>query len=235
MARPVPPERFDAILRAATAVFLRSGYRRTQMADVAAELGVAKGTLYLYVESKEALLEQVLLHADRTEPVALPRALPVPTPRPGAILRKVRARIRKEASLPLLAAASRRRRAADAPAELRGIVAELLRLLASHRDAIKLLDRCAPDYPELAAVWLDEGRTGVLALLEAWLRKRIAAGQLAPVADVRATARIVVELAAFWAVHRHWDPTPQTPGWSDAAVEAALVEFVERALRGDLP
>ena len=113
MARSTPPDRFDALIRAATAVFLRQGYRRTQMADVAEELGVAKGTLYLYVESKEALFEQALLHADRAEPIPLPRTLPIPTPRPGGTLRKVKQRMLRETALPALAAALRRRRAPD--------------------------------------------------------------------------------------------------------------------------
>lgn len=235
MARPVPPDRFDAILRAATAVFLRAGYRRTQMADVAAELSVAKGTLYLYVESKEALLEQVLLHADRREPVPLPRALPIPTPKAGALRRRVRARIRDEASLPLLVAATKRARSYDAQRELREIASELFHLLAAHRDGIKLLDRIAPDFPELAAAWFDDGRGGVLALLEAYLRKRTRSRQLVPVRDPATTARIVLELIVFWAVHRHWDPAHSHSQLDDAAVEASVVEFVERALRGDLP
>ena len=64
MARSIPKDRFQDLLEAATAVFLEQGYRRTQMADVAARMGVAKGTLYLYVESKDALFDAVLRHAD---------------------------------------------------------------------------------------------------------------------------------------------------------------------------
>ena len=36
------------------------GFRRTQMLHVAEDLGRAKGTVYLYVESKSALLDLVL-------------------------------------------------------------------------------------------------------------------------------------------------------------------------------
>lgn len=45
----------DIILDAADRLFARFGYRRTAMDDVAAEAGVAKGTLYLYFDSKAAL------------------------------------------------------------------------------------------------------------------------------------------------------------------------------------
>ena len=56
MARSIPVGRLEHLVDCATSVFIDQGYRRTQMADVADALGVAKGTLYLYVESKEALV-----------------------------------------------------------------------------------------------------------------------------------------------------------------------------------
>jgi AcrR family transcriptional regulator len=45
----------EAILAAALTLFGRYGFRRTSIDDIAREAGVAKGTVYLYVESKEAL------------------------------------------------------------------------------------------------------------------------------------------------------------------------------------
>ncbi len=44
------------ILSAATALFIRHGYRRASLDEVAREAGVAKGTLYLYFASKADLL-----------------------------------------------------------------------------------------------------------------------------------------------------------------------------------
>jgi AcrR family transcriptional regulator len=235
MPRPIPPDRFDAAIRAATEVFLRQGYRRTQMADVANELGVAKGTLYLYFESKEALFEQVLVHADRTQPVALPRVLPVPTPRTGSTLRQVRTLLSRESRLPALEAALARRKAKDSRAEVDAIARELFRLLARHRIGIKLLDRCAPDFPELAAVYTENGRSGLVALLERYVRSRVAARQLAPIANATITARITLEIASQWAIHRHWDPIPDPRFANEALVEDGVAEFVNRALHGDLP
>jgi AcrR family transcriptional regulator len=235
VARSIPPDRFDALIRAATTVFLRQGYRRTQMADVAEELGVAKGTLYLYVESKEALFEQALLNADRAEPAPLPRALPVPTPRAGSTLRKLRARLARDAKLPALEAALARRKAADSRAEVDAIARELFRLLSAHRIGIKLLDRCGADFPELAQLWSAGGRGGVVALLDRYLRARIASRQLAPLANATLAARITLEIAAQWAVHRHWDPMPDPRFMNEAQVEDGVAEFISRALQGDLP
>ena len=45
----------DAILDAARAAFSRNGYERASVEDIAAQAGIAKGTLYLYFKSKEEL------------------------------------------------------------------------------------------------------------------------------------------------------------------------------------
>jgi AcrR family transcriptional regulator len=45
----------EAILDAALELFGRYGFRRTSIDDIARAAGVAKGTVYLYVENKEAL------------------------------------------------------------------------------------------------------------------------------------------------------------------------------------
>jgi len=222
-----PEDRFHDLVEAATAVFLEQGYRRTQMADVAVRMGVAKGTLYLYVESKEALFHAVVRHADRGGRIELPEALPVPTPPSGATLEEVRKRL-AESDLPRLAEALGRRRVRDVRAELEAIVRELYRLLARHRVGIKLLDRCAHDHPELAAVWHGAGREAVRDLLRRYLEDRVRRRRLAPVVDPAVTARIVLETAVFWAVHRHWDPSPQAV--DDEVAERAVVEFVARAL-----
>lgn len=47
------------ILDAAQRLFLRYGVKRTSMDDVAREAGIAKGTLYLYYSSKDALFAAI--------------------------------------------------------------------------------------------------------------------------------------------------------------------------------
>jgi AcrR family transcriptional regulator len=52
-------EKRRQILRAAIAVFARSGYHTSRVADVAKEAGVAYGLVYHYFGSKEDLLESI--------------------------------------------------------------------------------------------------------------------------------------------------------------------------------
>lgn len=49
--------RLQTILDAAMEVFLDKGFAEARLEDVAARAGVAKGTIYLYVRSKQALFE----------------------------------------------------------------------------------------------------------------------------------------------------------------------------------
>lgn len=53
------------LVQAATELFLKYGYRKTSMGDVATRAGVAKGTLYLYFQSKAELLLRVLTEEKR--------------------------------------------------------------------------------------------------------------------------------------------------------------------------
>ncbi|MFN0121965.1 MAG: TetR/AcrR family transcriptional regulator [Blastocatellia bacterium] len=57
--RAARPEKFTAILRAATQVFARSGFFNSKVADVARAAGVADGTVYLYFKSKDELLSSI--------------------------------------------------------------------------------------------------------------------------------------------------------------------------------
>jgi AcrR family transcriptional regulator len=53
------------IVRAATELFVRQGYRKTSMAEVADQAGVAKGTLYLYARTKADLMGQAIAEEKR--------------------------------------------------------------------------------------------------------------------------------------------------------------------------
>src|SRR5262245_11537314 len=147
MARTIPPDRFQHLVDCATAVFIERGYAHTQMADVAEAMGIAKGTLYLYVESKDALFDLVVRSADAAHPPTIPPKLPLPTPRPGATLQHVRKRLGTEQPLRSLTAALGRKRATDPRTELTELVRELYHLLHTNRRAIKLMDRSAQFHP----------------------------------------------------------------------------------------
>jgi AcrR family transcriptional regulator len=228
MSRRIPDDRLQRLVETAANVFIEHGYHRTQMADVAEALGVAKGTLYLYVESKEALFDLVVRHADDDPAGALAPPLPIRTPRAGTTIRYVREELERHQRLPRMAEALERRRVTDPAREIADIVRELFQALARNRRRIKLVDRSARDYPELAALWFEAARGGYLALLEHYLRDRVDRGSLRSLPNIKATARLILETTVFWAVHRHWDAHPQD--LSEEVAEATVVDFVVAAL-----
>jgi AcrR family transcriptional regulator len=60
--------KLQAILDAALDVFAEKGFADARLDDVAARAGVAKGTIYLYAKSKEALFE-TLIHTGIAVPI----------------------------------------------------------------------------------------------------------------------------------------------------------------------
>jgi AcrR family transcriptional regulator len=227
VARRIPENRFDELVDAATEVFIARGYRLTQMSDVAEAVGVAKGTLYRYVESKEALFALCLSHADRSGTMEKPRTLPVATPRQGQLAATVKQVLSERSIPPLLSAAAARDLADDPRAELEQVVREFYATLEQFHKAIKLLDRCS-DHPELGEIWKRLGREAPRAAIGRYLDRRMAAGQLRPVRNVRLAARMILEVCTTWAVHIKWDRAPEDFDPDEARENA--IDFVVTAL-----
>lgn len=228
MPRERPAHRIDELLAAATRVFSTVGYRRAQMADVAREMGVSAGTLYLYAESKEALFDLVVRRGlgDETAPCEL--SLPVPTPAAGATLAYLRTMIDRAAHWPVLDAAFQRRAPQDVGTELAAILGELAGSMRTHRWGLIVLARSALDWPELAAVFVGGLRARVLADLAAYLRRRIRGGHLRDLPDPAVAAIFINETLAFWVLHRLGDP-----GYAaipDDAAERIAIDMLVSAL-----
>ena len=56
----VSEERRNQILEATMAVFARQGFEQARMDDIAQEVGLSKGALYLYFKSKDAIISAIL-------------------------------------------------------------------------------------------------------------------------------------------------------------------------------
>jgi AcrR family transcriptional regulator len=230
MPRSIPDGRFQQLVDAASGVFIAQGYRRTQMADVAEAMGVAKGTVYLYVESKEALFDLVLRSADAPRPIEAPETMPVPTPPAGRTLNYVRDRLAQPASPTLRRILGRKSTRVNAD-ELTTIFSEIYDSMARSRTGIKLVDRCAIDYPELAKLWFTEGREVLLGELSRYLTGGMRKDRVRVGADPAVAARLVLETLVFWAVHRHWDPSPQSV--DEKAARDAVIHLLVAALLKD--
>jgi AcrR family transcriptional regulator len=220
MTRRRPPDRLDQILQAATRVFARTGLENSKMSDVAAEAGVSQGTLYNYVESKEALF-RLLLDRGLGTPAPASTAFPLRSPSAASLARRMDDAIAANFALPRLDKALARRRITDPAAELTEVIDELYERTHATRDAADVLERSARDVPELAAVFYGKVRRGLFERLERLIARRVASGYYHD-RDPRVVARIIAETVTTFARHIYADVEP--PGFDLTAARTVIVE-----------
>ena len=161
---PRPKARLDDIIESATRIFGEKGYRRTLITDVAADLGIAPGTIYTYVESKGALFHLVVERASGAG--TAPESLPVPTPEPAHTARYCMQAFGRTSRLTELNNALALEKADDIADELERIVRELFDSIDRSRTLIGLVERSALDLPELRAGFYLKGRRAFLKKIQ---------------------------------------------------------------------
>lgn len=177
------------------------------MADVAATMGVSAGTLYQYVESKEALFYVLVDRGLDDGPVPLPEELPVKAPPGDRIRERLAEQMAEHGRRPLFEAAFMGRAPKDAREELAAIVGELFDFTLRTRRWIDLIERSAPELPDIAAMF-GPLREAFFATLTAYVESRMESGAFRRDVDAAVAARFVVESVTFFARHRHNDPSP---------------------------
>ncbi|MES2571013.1 MAG: helix-turn-helix domain-containing protein [Verrucomicrobiota bacterium] len=221
-------KRLRELMEAAMGVFCQQGFERSQVADVARAMGVAVGTVYLYVESKEALFDLVVRHAALDDPAWLDRLeIPVQTPPPGATVEFLR-EIFGHPEWPLLEAALNTKRAGDIRAELEGIVKEQYQLMRRHRMGLLLLMRSALEFPGLAEVFIMGLRRKLLLHLERYIGTRVKSGQLRQPKHLAATAAVLTQTIAWANLQRPFDPG--LTALDEESVEEATMEMLVNGL-----
>lgn len=223
-------KRLRELAEAGLVVFCRQGYERSQVADVAKAMGVAVGTVYLYVSGKEALFDLVVRHASAESPDWLDDLeIPVATPEPGSTVAFLKEAFDRT-EWPLLQAALEKDSAADPAAELDGILREQYGLMRHHRRGLLLLMRSALEFPGLAEVFVLGLRAKLIDHLSRYLALRVKAGQLREPEDLFATVAVVTQTIAWANLQR-----PQDPGLVAISDEAAETATVDLLVRGLLP
>jgi AcrR family transcriptional regulator len=206
--RTFSPQILDRLQEAATEVFGRHGLKAAKMTDIAAAAGVAVGTVYNYVDGKNALFWLLVTRGAGQRLEVDTDDLPVRAPAQQVVLDRLRVAVANSFDLPALDHALTRPRATDVGAELRAIVEELYDRTAATRRQARLLERSAVDLPELFQVFFVETRRGLLDRLTRYLGARMGAGQLRAVADPLVAARYLLEAVTVFARHRHFEVDP---------------------------
>jgi AcrR family transcriptional regulator len=229
MARLRDPDFLNRLAHAGMRVFARKGLKRARMSDVALVLGVSQGTLYNYVESKEALFYLLVDWGMRDDPLELPDTLPIKAPPKEDVLARLETQIAARLQLTRLdAALLRDEPAGNARDELTAVLEELYDLLAATREPAAVIERSAMDSPELFSLFFLKVRRSVFARVAAYIEARAERGYFRAYPDADAAARVVVETVAVFARRRHKDPDPQPA--DEATVRGTVVEMLVHSL-----
>jgi len=201
------------------------------MADVAGEAGMSSGAIFTYVESKEALFHLVFAFGFGCYDDTLPD-LPLATPGEGETVALISDHLRK-IPVPRLRAALADDHPSDVRAELAGIIEERYTTLSVVWPLLAVIERCAPDIPELEDFYYRRTRTRYFAQLAEYLRTRAASGLLRPMPDAAVTSRLVSETISWFAWKRHEGPDALL--YAEDDVQNTVVAFICAALVIDGP
>jgi AcrR family transcriptional regulator len=209
------------IVTAARTVFTAKGYRRTQVADVAKEVGISPAALYRHVESKDALFH--LCFVDEVPGVDTF----VTTPREGATVDLIRTQLRRATVGSTLRRAIRQP-ADDWVAELTVIVTELYRTLQRSQELMTIVEASAGDREDLDDFYFRRRRGGYTQQLARYLELGVEAGAFRPIAHPDIVALQLREACAWFAWHRHGDP--DAPDIDDDDALDSIIDIYVRGL-----
>ncbi|MBL4863291.1 MAG: helix-turn-helix transcriptional regulator [Rhodobiaceae bacterium] len=174
------------------------GLKQTQMSDIAKAIGISVGTLYLYVENKEALLalaSAILLNSSELEAAPLPFKA---VSRDELVKLFIQA-AKKLQKWPTLERSVKGK--SSGTKNFKTIGYEMFDVMSENRRAIWFLDRLAYELPEFASVQLSSVRGRTVKLLTNLL---VGTGLSSINPDgLSIMARAAIESLAWSAMHRH--------------------------------
>jgi AcrR family transcriptional regulator len=212
------------VATAATEVFGRLGYQRTKTAEVAKAAGMSTGSLFTYVQTKEALFHLAVLHGFGLLGESMP-SLPLATPEAGETVALIERELRR-IPIPRLRAALKSPAPPDVMDEIRGIVEERYDMLEHFWPILAVIERCAVELPELEAFYFGRVRVGYHGQLARYLEAR--AGDLRDISDTATTARLISESIAWFSWHRREGRDARL--YDDESARRTVIEFVSSSL-----
>ncbi len=157
---------------------------------------MAQGTIYLFVKTKEELFFRALLKAmNRPQPVEDHVEVDLNQIALEFQATEVSPSLTKFLQTPGLV-----------PPTLSVILGEYWDAITRGARAVKLIERCAPDLPDLAHYFYLKVRSTVVSNIAQYLSAGAEAGICRKVIDEKMSARFIVETIAWFAMHRLGDP-----------------------------
>jgi len=96
---------------------------------------------------------------------------------------------------------------------------------------VRLAERSALDWPEMAEQFYEQGRRPFVGWLGEYIARRVSTGHFAPVPDPYVAARFVIETVSWFANHRYGDH--DGAAIDDSVARATVVQLVAAGLIGE--
>ena len=223
-------DRMVLIVTGAQEMFLRSGYGRTPMAEIAKHVGMAPGTMYNYFTNKEALFDFVVRQQIlRLTPDEWPE-IPVPSPPPGAILSFMKTHSKRIARIPSLMNALQQTDCPDPEAELKGIMEDYYDINTRYRILLIMVIKSAWDWPELSDLYYRDIVSELQRSFKRYLRIRTKQQHFRKLPNLDASVRVIWESLSWFARSR-----PHVPYAKKMSEKAARETAIEALLRVFIP
>lgn len=207
MSAPVPRQRRkearpQELLDAALTLFVEKGFSATRMEEIATHAGVAKGTVYLYFQSKEDVLKAVIRDS-LSSSIAEGRSIVETFEGPSSALVRVAMNLWWE-------------RVGETRAG--GIC--------------KLLIAEAGNFPELAQFFVDEVANPGHALLQQVIQRGIDQGEFRAAVSADYAARVLITPLQFLMIHRNSIGTYTSGGFMAAEPQQFIHTLIDVFLNG---
>lgn len=221
-----PKQRIADLFAAGTTVFRRKGFKRTQMSDIAAEMNCSTGTLYNYVDSKEALFEHAIV-AGFTQTLPDSETLPLGLPRPTAVevITRRAGQIAKGSALEL---ANQREEVENHAEEVTRVVTAFFVFFSDYHAVLDMIEASHLDYPDVATAYLEARRDLVFEPWMHWVVRRQEQGAFRQDIDPEWTTRYLIEILAWagWKARDGGDPYDEDKAKS-AIIKLALSSLLK--------
>lgn len=212
-------ERLERILSCAAELFIRVGFRKTSVADIARESGLSIGAIYDYFENKTCIFYGLLYQ------IALPYILGV---RKGFPLKlEDFSRLEDEC----IAAMDEYIQAFGAPLRRRDTAYGYKQLLGECFDRFApfgqgtLVLKANPGICPRIFLGLKKLRIELFKLIEGYIKFFVEQGVLRPIEDTNMAARFLLESLYYWSSIGHWeDFTPGSPSLPQEKVRETCIE-----------
>ena len=213
------------IIESSIKLFSARGYRQTQMSNIAKDMGISPGTLYLYFESKEALFEFVLkyifLKQDFDE-----ISFPIKSSSNDFGFKILEKEFKSKKPFAQLNEIVHREYVENVAEEFENIIRTLFSTLSTYRSGVTIMLNSVINWPQLTTFYVNVV-TDYLELLSDYLSLRINQGLIEKVPDAPAAARFILESTAWFAIHRH--RAMYQPNMDDETAEETAVQLLMNA------